>query len=100
MNNISDILSKYKPTSEIGMKISKELFFIELNKKLEIIFKPQELQYIKPGFIKNEYLTIYCKNTIIASIIKLKEKKILETINELKNPFNIQKIVTKINENF
>jgi len=100
MNNISDILSRYKPNSEIGKKISKELFFIELNKKLETILKPQEIQFIKPGFIKDEYLTIYCKNTIAASIIKLKEKKILGVIEELNNPFNIKKITTKINENF
>ncbi len=100
MNNISDILSKYKPNSEIGSKISKELFFIELNKKLIKIFKPQELQFMKPGFIKDNYLTIYCKNTIIASIIKLKTKQILEILKELNNPFNIEKINTKINENF
>lgn len=100
MNNFSDMLSKYRPNSEIGMKISKEIFFIELNKKLETILKPQEIQFIKPGFIKDDYLTIYCKNTIIASIVKLKEKKILEAIEELKNPFNIKKITTRINESF
>ncbi|MEZ7821224.1 MAG: hypothetical protein QMB51_02860 [Patescibacteria group bacterium] len=100
MNNISDLLLKYKPDSEVGKKISKELFFIELNKKLETILKPQEIQFIKPGLIKDEYLTIYCKNSIIASIIKLKEKKIMSAINELNNPFNIEKIITKINQNF
>lgn len=96
MNNISDLLSKYKPNSETGEKISKELFFIKLNKELSKILKPEELQFVKPGYIKEEYLIFYCDNSIIASIIKLKEKQIFEIINNLNNPFNIQKISVTI----
>jgi len=97
MNNISDLLSKYKPNSDFGSKISKEIFFIELNKQLTNIFSKEEIIFLKPAIIKNDYLIIYCKNSIIASIVKLKEKKILKLIEELNNPFKIQKISTQIN---
>lgn len=96
MNNISDLLSKYKPNSETGEKVSKELFFIKLNEELSKILKPEELQFVKPGYIRDGYLIFYCDNSVIASIIKLKEKQILSTINNLGNPFNVEKIAVNI----
>ena len=100
MDNISSLLSKYKTGSDISSKITKEIFFAKLIDIIKELIGEDLIKYIKPIYIKNNNLKIICNNSSIASMIKLKESKILEEIKKLNTEFKIEKIILETNSNF
>ena len=100
MDEFSSLLSKYKKNSDIGSKITKEIFFAKFMDILKELISEDFVKYVKPVYIKNESLKIICHNSTIASMIKLKENIILEKIKDLHTEFKIEKIIIEINSSF
>ena len=100
MDNFSALLSKYRKSSDIGSKVTKEIFFTKFLDIIKELFNEDIIKYVKPVYVKNNNLKIICHNSVIASMIKLKENIILEKIKELHTEFNIEKILIETNSSF
>lgn len=100
MDNISSLLHKYKNGSDIGSKITKEIFFSKFMDIIKDLIGEDLIKYIKPIYIKNNSIKIICSNPSIASMIKLKESIILEKIKNINSEFKIDKIIIETDSNF
>ena len=82
MNSLFSILKKHIEETPVLKSASASMSVEDANTIIVELFGAEALDFMRAKYVKNDFLYIWCKSTVVASEIRLNEVSILAKIRE------------------